>query len=136
MKRNITLESKIESLRVVEKIIDEISDKHRITDELYGNLLIATIESVQNAIIHGNKFDPGKAVELRIKIADGKLVVITRDQGNGFDINDVPDPTEPQNIEKNTGRGVFLMKHLTDKLTYHEDGRVAEFELEMKSPVG
>ncbi len=126
MERIIMLESKIESLVVVEKLIDEITEKHRIPEELHGNLSIAVLEGVNNAISHGNKFDPSKIVELKLKIKKAKLVVIIRDQGKGFDFENIPDPTLPGNIENISGRGIYLMKHLSDQLNFHEDGRASE----------
>ncbi len=122
----ILLESKTESLLIVEKLIDEISGRYKFGQKFYGKILVAVMESVQNAIKHGNAFDPQKLVDLRVKIADNKLVIVTRDQGNGFDINSVPDPTALFYITESSGRGTFLMKKLSDELNYYEGGRVSE----------
>jgi serine/threonine-protein kinase RsbW len=126
MENNILLESTIESLHVVEKTIDEFSEKFKIADELYGNILIAVLEFVKNAIIHGNKKNPNKKVELIMKIENNKLVVTTTDQGSGFDFNNLPDPTAPENILKTKGRGVFLMRKLSDQANFHDEGRVSQ----------
>ncbi len=126
MEKKLLLESKIDSLHDIEKLIDEISDKHEFADELYGNILIAALEAVNNAITHGNKFDTSKKIDFSIKIGNKKLIIITQDQGKGFDYNNIPDPTAPENIENITGRGIFLMKKLSDELHFHEEGRVSE----------
>jgi serine/threonine-protein kinase RsbW len=126
MEKHIRLTSKIENLREVERIIDDISAEIGFGTEVYGNILIACIEAVNNAISHGNKLDPGKDVEVNFKNEGNKLIVTTKDQGKGFDYENVPDPTAPENIENINGRGIFLMKHLSDGLTFREDGRVSE----------
>ena len=126
MEININISSKIENLREVEKIIDKLSAEYKFGDEVYGNILIASLEAVNNAISHGNKLDPGKNVEVKFQIEKSKLIVTTKDQGKGFDYNNVPDPTAPENIENVDGRGIFLMKQLSDGLEFYEDGRISE----------
>ncbi len=126
MEKNVSLTSKLENLREIEKIVDEISADHNIGTEVYGNILIACLEAVNNAISHGNKLDPAKKVEVKFIIEENKLVVITKDQGAGFDYENVPDPTAPENIENIDGRGIFLMRQLSDGLQFHEDGRISE----------
>jgi serine/threonine-protein kinase RsbW len=122
----LLLESKAESLVVVEKLIDEIAARYNFGQKLYGKILVVVLESVQNAIKHGNQYDPKKLVDFRLKLSDKKLVIITRDQGDGFDMINVPDPTSLFYITESNGRGTFLMKKLSDELNYYEGGRVAE----------
>lgn len=126
MEKNLILESKIESLHLVEKIIDEISDQYKLAGKYYGNILIASLESVQNAIVHGNKQDARKFVEVSLKIKNNLLIFTTKDQGDGFDYNNVPDPTAPENIGNIAGMGTFLMRKLSDELNFYEEGRIAE----------
>jgi len=118
--------SKIENLRIVEKAVDEISGEYNLSSELYGNILIATIEAANNAILHGNKLDENKKVNIKFKIEDKFLKVIVRDQGTGFDYKHIPDPTAPENIEKINGRGVFLMERLSDKILFTDNGSQVE----------
>ncbi len=135
MEKKILLESKTESLNVVEKTIDEFAVKHKIAGKFYGNIQIAAFEIVQNAIRHGNKYDPQKIVELRLKIENDSLVIITKDQGEGFDFNNVPDPTAPENIEKTAGRGIFLLRNLADSLIFHDNGRISELVFNIPNQV-
>ncbi len=128
MKKKISIASKIENLRQVERVIDEISAEYSFGTEVYGNVLIASLEAVNNAISHGNKLNPEKNVEIEIRIKDKKLTIITKDQGNGFDYENVPDPTAPENIENVNGRGIFLMRQLSDELVFHEDGKISEMK--------
>lgn len=126
MKRVISLTSKIESLREIERIVDEISARYDLGAEVYGNILIASLEAVNNAITHGNKLNPDKKVEVVFEIDKNKLTIKTRDSGVGFDYENVPDPTAPENIENVNGRGIFLMRQLSDGLDFQEEGRVSE----------
>lgn len=126
MEKNVSLTSRLENLREIEKIVDDLSAEYSIGTEVYGNILIACLEAVNNAISHGNKLDPSKNVEVKFIIEENKLVVITKDMGEGFDYENVPDPTAPENIENIDGRGIFLMRQLSDGLQFHDDGRVSE----------
>jgi serine/threonine-protein kinase RsbW len=80
------------------------------------------VEAVNNAILHGNKGDISKIVDVEIS-ADGNVFeVFVRDEGKGFEYDKLPDPTKPENIENLHGRGVFLMRHLADSIEYNESG--------------
>ena len=126
MKKKITLDSKLENICYVEKMIDEISDEIKVSSDLYGKILIATIEAVNNSIVHGNKLDPNKTVEIEVFYEKSNLHINITDQGNGFDFTKVPDPTRPENIENISGRGVFLMKKLADNLIFNDTGTQVE----------
>lgn len=119
---SITINSDIEKLRVVETLVDTLSKKLGIPDEVYGKILISTVEAVNNAILHGNKGDAEKMVTVNFT-ADGNMFDVTvTDQGDGFKYDSLPDPTDPANIENLHGRGVFIMKSLADAIEYNESG--------------
>ncbi len=126
MEKKINIASEIENLREVERVIDEISAEFNIGSEIYGNVLIASLEAANNAVSHGNKLDPSKRVDITLTIKGNRLTVITKDEGPGFDYENVPDPTAPENIENVNGRGIFLMRQLSDGLEFHEKGRISE----------
>lgn len=132
MERELIISSKIENLRLVEKLVDDISAASKLSAELYGNLLIACIEAVNNAITHGNKLNADKDVTIKVSIEKKNIIVKVIDQGNGFDFSNVPDATAPENIENITGRGVFLMKQLSDKLEFKEGGRISVLTFNLK----
>ncbi len=123
MEKILNIASRIESLREVEKLVDEVSEACSMSSEIYGNVLIATLEAANNAILHGNKLNEGKDVNILFKWTTAKLVLEVTDQGHGFDFSDIPDPTAPGNVEKVNGRGVFLMERLSDELSFKENGR-------------
>jgi serine/threonine-protein kinase RsbW len=89
-------------------------------------VLIATIEAVNNSIVHGNKFDSTKSVEVSVQISDSSIHIYVKDEGPGFKFEDVPDPTKPENIENISGRGVFLMRNLADKINFNNNGSHVE----------
>ena len=112
------------NLRLVVKAIDELSLELDLSDEVYGNILVATMEATNNAIIHGNNSDPKKLVKIEMLMEQKELMVHIEDQGHGFDYSTVPDPTAPENLEKINGRGIFLMERLSDEILYLENGRI------------
>jgi len=119
---SITINSDIEKLRVVETLVDTLSKKLGIPDEVYGKILISTVEAVNNAILHGNKGDASKMVTVNFT-ADGNMFDVTvTDEGEGFRYNSLPDPTDPANIENLHGRGVFIMRSLADAIEYNDTG--------------
>jgi serine/threonine-protein kinase RsbW len=120
--QRIDFPSKAENIALVEKMIDEVCTAHQVHESHYGNLLIALTEAVNNAIHHGNRLDPSKQVTVGYEVRGEKLVFVVQDQGPGFDHDHLPDPTDPQNIEKPHGRGVFLMRALADTVEFSDNG--------------
>ena len=115
-----------ENVSVVESFIENVGEKIRIKETIYGNVLVSVTEAVNNAIVHGNKEDKNKKVRLALKQNKKSVRFIVEDEGMGFDHNTLPDPTNPKNIEKVKGRGIFLIKSLSDKTTFKQGGRVVE----------
>ena len=115
-----------ENVSVVESFIENVGEKIRIEETIYGNVLVSVTEAVNNAIVHGNKEDKNKKVRLALKQNKKSVRFIVEDEGVGFDHNTLPDPTNPKNLEKVKGRGIFLIKSLSDKTTFKQGGRVVE----------
>jgi len=123
MEKTLSIGSRIENLSKVERLVDEISSECNMSSEIYGNVLIATLEAANNAILHGNKLDEEKDVNIQFKWDEKELQLVVTDQGNGFDFKNIPDPTAPENVEKVSGRGVFLMEKLSDEIKFLKNGR-------------
>ena len=122
MLRKLRIKSKVANIRAVENEIDNITGDEGINQENYGKILIATLEAVNNAILHGNKSDKNKYVDIEILLNENKMVITVTDEGRGFKPREVPDPTKPENIEAMNGRGIFLMKRLADEIQFNKKG--------------
>ena len=127
----LQLKSQPESIGQVEKIIDNLRSTYDVSEDMFGNMLVAITEAVTNAIYHGNKSDPTKKVHIQYQIKNNNLSFVVADEGPGFDYYNLPDPTAPENLEKECGRGIFLMKHLTDQLIFADNGRVVELNFKI-----
>jgi serine/threonine-protein kinase RsbW len=90
---------------------------------MYGNIMISVTECISNAIIHGNLSNANKMVHLELRMQPNLLECSIEDEGNGFDYTNLPDPTDPENIEKLGGRGIFLMRNLSDEVKFEEKGK-------------
>jgi len=119
----IEIPSLSENIRIVESFIDNAKEQFSLNDDIYGNMMIAVTESVNNAILHGNLNDAEKNVSLSLSVHAEVLHFKIIDEGSGFNHNELPDPTSPENIDKPGGRGIFLMKHLCDEVAFNKDGR-------------
>jgi serine/threonine-protein kinase RsbW len=122
MYKRFKIESSINNLRIVENAIDEVMIEIGITQENYGKILVSTLEAVNNAIMHGNKFKKDKSVDVEISYEKEKLKIKVTDEGRGFIPEKVADPTIPQNLEELNGRGIFLMSKLADEIKYSKRG--------------
>ena len=129
----LQISSKTESLTQVESLVDEVCEGLHVSQDYYGNILIALTEAVTNAIQHGNRFDPSKAIDVKYEPHENDIEFVVRDQGEGFDFNNLPDPTDPKNIEKPHGRGIFLMKHLADEVAFEDHGRVVKLKFNLSA---
>lgn len=85
-------------------------------------MLVAITEAVNNAIIHGNGLDPEKPVTIDVTATAHRATIIIRDAGQGFNPNNVPDPRLPENLMREGGRGVFLIRHLADDVEFVVSG--------------
>jgi serine/threonine-protein kinase RsbW len=129
----IEIPSLSENIRIIESFIDNAKEKFHLDEDIYGNIMIAVTEAVNNAIRHGNQNNSSKNVSLTLSLNEGLIKFEVRDEGNGFDFHKLPDPTSPENISKPGGRGIFLMKHLSDEVTFKENGKVVELSFYMNS---
>jgi serine/threonine-protein kinase RsbW len=128
--KTIKFASKAENITIVEKFIDDLRNEVNIGDDVYGNILISLTEAANNAMLHGNKADEKKEVVVSYSVDDrGKNIsFIVKDQGPGFDYNSLPDPTAPENLERTSGRGVFLMMQLADMVVFSDKGATVEMQ--------
>ena len=124
--QELSFESKPENIAIVERLIDEMCEQHSVIEEHYGDILIAMTEGVNNAIVHGNKLDINKSVSVEYEKRGKDLFFRISAEGAGFDYENLPDPTAPENLERPNGRGVFLMRNLADECLFEDNGRIIE----------
>lgn len=89
---------------------------------LFFNLRTALAEALANAITYGNAGDPGRLVRVRVVVSAEAVRIDVVDEGAGFAYTDVPDPTTPDNLTRENGRGLFVMRHLVDDVAFNAKG--------------
>lgn len=121
-------------IRRIEPFLQMVNEVARLDDGTFYRLLVAGTEAVNNGILHGNKSDPRKLVLVTCILEDSSLVFRVKDQGRGFKPEDVPDPLEEKNLLKTSGRGIFLMRSLMDKVkfTITHEGTEVELVINLK----
>jgi serine/threonine-protein kinase RsbW len=117
--------------RVVEIIRRQVTEMSFDERQVMLNVPVALTEALSNAILRGNGEDPGKHVHVRASMTAQRLVMEVRDEGGGFDLERCTrDPTRPENVEREDGRGLFLMRSLMDSVErYDEEGNVVRLTL-------
>lgn len=122
----LVLPSRMSSIGELEGFVEDVIAEQGFGADLQGNLLISLTEAVTNAVRHGNKLDADKHVRVEMWRMRDRLKVVVTDEGAGFKPSTIPDPTSPAFLEQEGGRGVFLMRALTDDIQFCADGRCVE----------
>ncbi|NOX64977.1 MAG: ATP-binding protein [Chlorobi bacterium] len=123
-----------DNLVEVEKFIADVAGELNFNDEIKNSLTLSVSEATSNAIVHGNKLDPKKSIIIKVIVEDDKIIVIIKDEGPGFDPTSIPNPTMPENLLKDSGRGIHIMKNFLHDLQYNftEDGTEVILILHLK----
>ncbi len=124
----LTLKSTHQESERIPDYISELQPKAELSDDETSNLMLLVSEAVTNAIEHGNMLDPDKKAELTIEVLADKITVTVTDEGEGFDPDELTEnPINEDNLLNVRGRGVFILRELTDELTFPDDGRTTRF---------
>lgn len=121
--REISFASLPENINRIELLLEELKAELGMSEEMEANILVSLSEAVNNAIFHGNNSNPAKRVRLKMRKDETSLTFSVLDEGSGFDLNKIMDPTSPENLNKPTGRGIFLMRNLADNVEFLEGGK-------------
>ncbi|MDL2231200.1 ATP-binding protein [Porphyromonadaceae bacterium OttesenSCG-928-L07] len=121
-KQQLKISSEIGNIVQVENFIDSLSEAFDLMPELFGKISLPVVEAVNNAILSGNKQNAEKYVTIEAWKEEDKFFISVEDEGEGFDYMNIPDPTLPDNLEKVTGRGLFVMKMLSDEMIFENNG--------------
>lgn len=123
----IDFKSDFHNITYADEVIEKISNRISISPDIYGNILLSMSECINNAIVHGNQFNPEKFVSIFYKIYDDKIEILVKDEGAGFDYQLVKDPTDVDNLEKLSGRGVFIILNLADTVEFsYNNGQIVK----------
>ncbi|MBA3648632.1 MAG: ATP-binding protein [Chitinophagales bacterium] len=121
--RDVEFTSLPENIKIIEALVERLKSELDMSEEMEANILISLCEAVTNAIFHGNKQSPGKKVKVRVELRKRILSFYIEDEGFGFNLIKIKNPTLPENIQNPTGRGIYLMNHLADRVEFFEGGR-------------
>ncbi len=128
----LEIDSDPNNLIIVEEFVNYFAIELKVDPEKIPGILLSVTEATTNAIIHANKCDTGKKVRINVHVENGRLFISIKDEGKGFNPSDVPDPTAPENLLKDSGRGLYLMKFYMDELKYNITPEGTETLLVMK----
>lgn len=127
----LKLKSTATSLTKIEAYVKRVASEYAIGPNKYPDILISVTEAVNNAIIHGNKNDKSKFVDVLVEKSNRGISFQISDQGRGFNPSDVPDPTSPDRLDCCGGRGVHIIKELSDNVEYLDNGRTVEIYFDL-----
>ena len=133
LKSKISIPSDFSYLKNVESFIQGILEDVQASDFIFGYIMLCVSESVNNAIYHGNKQDLNKHVTIFAECTDDYLLVEVADEGTGFNYEDLPDPTRTENIRKEGGRGLFIIKNLVDQISFRNNGSIIQLKFKLNS---
>lgn len=122
MAKTISIQSHVHNICKVEHFLNNVFKELKFSRKIYCKLYLATIEAVNNAIIHGNSCNIDKSVYIKLSDLSNTIIVEIKDEGKGFSYHTVSDPTQPNNIKKESGRGIFIMKQYADQIKYNKSG--------------
>lgn len=131
-KHSLVLSSNKKEISTFENLLVEINNEFGLATEKFINFQIAASEAVVNAIVHGNKQDPHKKVYIEVTTDEHKLELKIKDEGDGFDVSKLPDPTDESNLYKESGRGIFIIRSLVDEFYIESNAKGTAMSLLMK----
>jgi serine/threonine-protein kinase RsbW len=114
----LTIVSNPKNIAKVEKLLQKIALRIPLDEIQMNKLMVSLTEAVNNAIVHGNKSNPDKKVTILCESVPGWLLIMINDQGRGFKLDDVSNPLKKENLLRESGRGIFLMRTLMDRVEF------------------
>ena len=120
----IIISSVLDNLDLIQILTDCITSSMRFNEDSAHWIGMSVRESVTNAIQHGNKLDQNKSVNIRFKVAPDRLSILVKDEGSGFRVDELPNPLDPENLLKPSGRGIFYIRTFMDEVEFrrHSQG--------------
>ncbi len=122
--KKLVLNSSFEEMKRVQPFVKELTEWADLDDDDYNRIMLTLSEAVNNAIMHGNNEDPDKNAYINVTLGDDRTMLINvRDEGDGFDPEDIPNPLKEENLLNEGGRGIYLMRQYADKVQFTDGGR-------------
>lgn len=131
-KYSLVIPSDRNEIKNFESLLVEINNDFGMAMEKFINFQIAASEAIVNAIVHGNKQNRDKKVYVEVTTDEEKLEMKIQDEGEGFDVSKLPDPTDESNLYKESGRGVFIIRSLVDEFYIESNGAGTKMVLLMR----
>lgn len=125
------IKSDLSEIKKVEEFLRNIFDFYNYSQNCFNKVFLCVSEAVVNAITHGNKKDKNKKVNIDIN-CETQIIIKVSDEGDGFNPNNIPDPTNPENLLKESGRGLHIIKNIADSVTFNNKGNVIFLEFNCK----
>ncbi|MBI4547391.1 MAG: ATP-binding protein [Ignavibacteriae bacterium] len=127
----LAISSNPKNVLKVESFLEHVNDHLQLDDSQFNKLLVATTEAVNNSIVHGNKRDPRRKVVITCEVNHAVLIVRVHDEGPGVDTSNLPNPLAEENLMRENGRGVFLMRSMMDSVEFDKTPDGAEVIMTM-----
>ncbi len=118
-KMQTTFESTLESVDEAEALAQREAGKAGFEEDEQSQIGMAVRECMVNAVVHGNRYSNKKKVHLDVERSKETLVFVIGDEGEGFDLSSVPDPLAPENLLRQSGRGILLIRAFMDEFDLH-----------------
>jgi serine/threonine-protein kinase RsbW len=125
----LIIKSETSELKKVEYFLEDIFNRNNLSKKYFNKLYLCVSEAIINAIKHGNRNDLNKKVIIKISCLTHEMEVLIEDEGEGFNRSILQNPTTTENIRKESGRGIFIIENLTDKIEFNEKGNRIQFKI-------
>jgi len=122
LERDLVISSQLINIDKVRRFLDEIFNESCLNRNYFNRVFLGISEAVNNSIVHGNCLDKDKLVFIRVVFKDDQLQVEVKDEGDGFTVDGLADPTADENLKKENGRGIFIMQNIADEVEYCDGG--------------
>ncbi len=128
----LTIKSDISELKNVESFVNKLFKLNNIPPKHFNNVLLCVSEAVVNSIQHGNKNDANKKVSIFADCESESIIVKVKDEGEGFNFEDIPDPSLKKNLKKESGRGIHIIRALSEQIEYCNKSNSIQFKIKCK----
>ncbi len=110
----------MESVGEIEALAEQVAAQAGLDEDSTFHVTMAVREAAVNAVLHGNDYDPEKLVTFSYEISPDSLTFVLADEGRGIDVEKLPDPRDPENLLRGTGRGIFLIRSFMDEVNFRQ----------------